>query len=521
MRFPFFPDRKPKQPTPGLMTEAQARDIIASLNTSNALSSAIRASYHGTTPSTNRRTTRTAPQSALHDITPLVRTQILGQARELERSDGRVDRFLDLVEQYAIGPKGLRIQPATSDAEFNKWAENAFEGWSQRPELSSRRTFSKTQTLAVRRRVVDGEIYFFKTYSPESGRPRIQLIEGHRIATPPTHLHLEGTSIVDGVELNSFSRPIAYWVRDDSSRFSVGDFRRIPAEFIVDCFRAHRVSQYRGLSDFFPVLADLQDLQELQALEMKAAKANATVDKVVYNETGEIEIEGNTLGESLAQKFLEDPTSLTEAERAQYYKEAIGPETWIAKNGDKIEVFHSNRPSVAVQQFWDYVDNRAVGGLGIPLELVSPRSLQGTMVRAVLDMANDYFRGQSALMADAFADIYQYVIAQELDANPSIKRPADWRKWRFTPPKSIKVDLGYIANVWIELHKMGAATLQDFYGELGEEWDERLQQRTKERKRIHELATAANIDPGEIQMLDPNEISSRQAHQDSNNEGDE
>src|SRR5690606_19672887 len=110
--------------------------------------------------------------------------------------------------------------------------------------------------------------------SPNSGRPRLQLITADRVETPPWLYSQEGVSIIDGVQVDAFGRPVAYWVKPDDPLFVAPQEKwvALPADRVIHDFQRSRISQYRGLPIIYPVLADMKDLQELQGLEMLAAK---------------------------------------------------------------------------------------------------------------------------------------------------------------------------------------------------------------------------------------------------------
>jgi hypothetical protein len=80
----------------------------------------------------------------------------------------------------------------------------------------------------------------------------------------------------------------------------------------------------------------------------------------------------------------------------------------------------------------------------------------------------------------------------------------DWYKWSATMPKSPSIDLGREATAAIELYKMGANTLSDIYGLNGQDWEAKIIQKIKERKRMEELCKTAGVDINAIQQLTPN-----------------
>lgn len=465
---------------------------------------AIRAGYNAAEVSRNRRVIHAPVRSARNDISKYPRERIMGLARELERNDGLVNRFLDLVEQYGVGAHGLRIRPASSDKAWNDKAAEELAAWSPYADLSTRQDWAGLQSLAARLWAVDGDCFMNLTRS-DSGRARIQLIEAHRIDSPQRNS--DGPEIFDGVELDGNYRPAAYWVKPEADPFGRSDpdkWLRLPAEAVVHIIEPGRANQYRGLSLFYPVISDLLDLQELQSLEMLAAKDNARVSKVVKTASGEVEDE-YVVGGSLNRRTVET----ADGDKTAYYQDVLGAETVVLRSGDEFGQHASTRPSVAVQQFWDYVSARAMAGAGLPVEIILMRSLQGTMTRAALDMASGWFRSRSAMLAGHYARVVHHVLETAMESGNLPGAPADWRKVRYTPPRTINVDVGRNSAALINEFKAGFRTLENICAEHGWDWREMLEQKALEMAYATELAAKHGLQRAELIQLDPNELSSR------------
>jgi len=422
-------------------------------------------------------------RSAREDITKLERTRLVGLSRDMERNDALVNRFLDLLEQYAVGPHGLRISPVSTDEEWNRLAEDQITAWAPYADLSTRMSWGQMQSLIARLWAVDGEVFLHLTESPDSQRPRIQILESHQVAQPPGNV--TNAEVVDGIELADYGRPVAYWVDRGKDNWV-----RLEAESVVHVMEPARAGQFRGLPIFHPVLNDLLDLQELQELEMLVAKDHARTSKVVESESGELDEEYEIGGSLLPAEESQD--------REAYYERALGAETVVLRPGDKFEQFQSTRPSEAVQKFWDYVSARAMAGLGVPVQIVLLGSLQGTMTRAALDMANGFFRARSAALAEHFARVHHYVLEKARESGNLPFLPSDWRKWRYTPPRAINVDVGRNSAALIKEFESGFRTLEDIGAEFGWDWRDRLRQKAKESAEVRELAEEFGVEETRI-----------------------
>lgn len=455
----------------------------------------LRNRYEGARNSPGRSHVPGVVQAARFDATTTDRTELVRKARYFEKNNAIVNRMADLFEQYTVG-NGLQFFAASSSPAWNTQANSYWSDWKRWADLSGPLNFDSLQGVIARTLFVDGEIFVILTKG-STNRPRIQLIEGHRCGTPPTMR--EGEGIIDGVEIDSNGRPVAYHFLENEDRLTKKVYRRVAADFVIHIFEPSRAGQYRGIPYLHPVINDLNDLDDLQTLEMKAAKDAASISRVIKTETGEIEDEDLLRG------------SVTQSDgstRDEYYKDVFGPEVKVLKTGDEMEQFASSRPNVASQEYWDYLTAKACAGVGIPKELVLPSSMNGTVTRAVLDMANTFFRTRSAVIADHLRHVFEYVIEAGIRLEPSLQPPPpDWFRSVARAPRAVNVDVGRNSAAMIAEWKAGMRTLQDIYAEIGQDWREQLTQKANEMAFIKSLAADLGMERAEIVQLDPNELS--------------
>jgi capsid protein len=364
----------------------------------------------------------------------------------------------------------------------------------------------------------DGETMVYKTFSPESRRPRIQLIESaHRIVTPSTMRDREGQSIIDGIEFqedgfgNPVGKPKTYWLRNDAVAFQVPpynpvvtaiqDWTPIPAERIIHLFEPSRIGLRRGLPFAYPVLNDEHDLEDLQMLEMKAAKAAAEIANVVTNRTGE----ANTASSRRQKMQIQSQDvngNATVKTNPLYYEVTMGGRTTYFVNGEKIEQFKSDRPSVSTQWYWDYLVRKICAGVGISAQLVMPFSLQGTVTRADLDIAAGFFRSRSAVMAHVMREIYIWVMGWAVKYDRALDgAPDDWYRVNIRPPRSPNVDVGRNSQAMLAELEAGTRTFQDICAELGHDWRDVLRQKAEEAAFIQQLSEEYEVPVEKISQL--------------------
>lgn len=469
---------------------------------------APQARYEGAYGSPNRSTVPGIVQDAKFDATAPIREELVRKSRYYEKNNGLVNRLADLFEQYVVGV-GIAFFPSTTSAEWNTSAVQYWRDWQRFADLTSRASWGTLQGQIARSWFIDGEVFILKTYG-KSGRPRIQIIEAHRVKTPKMAMdgilaaaaNPNGNVIIDGVEIDSNGRPVAYHIETiDTGRKS--KFTRVDAELMVHVFEPGRPGQYRGLPFVASVITDINDLDDLQVFEMQAAKEAASVTNVIKTKAGEVADEDIIKGTTLSP--------ITAEQKIHYYKERMRSEAVVLQTGDDMSQFKSERPSVATAGYWDFLTAKICAGVGIPKELAIPSSMQGTSMRAVLEIANSFFRQRSSALQDHLGHVYEWVIESGLQlADPLLiaGKPEDWYAWTARSPRSVSVDIGYSSAARINEFKLGMTTLEDIYAELGQDWRERLRQKAAEIAYAKSLANEFSVERAEIMTLDPNELAS-------------
>ncbi|MDB6017680.1 MAG: phage portal protein lambda family [Pedosphaera sp.] len=430
------------------------------------------------------------------DATQATRIELLRKIRYFEQNSPLVQKLADLFEIYAVGPNGLVISPNSEDEEWVTNSKQWYSDWGQQPDLSSLLPLASLQSLSARLWFVDGEVFLLKTRTNTAPyRPRIQLIESHRVGTPSQMAGQEGRTIIDGVEVDLKGKPIAYWVQDG---FDAADYTRVPAENMIHIHEPSRVGMYRGLTMFYAVLNVLHDLDDLMRMEMIVAKDQADTSKVIKTPTGEaIDPEDPNGWNPQVESLDGQANPLTE-----FYRRTFGPTTKMMKIGDEIDKSGPERPTVVQQWYWKFLHEEVCNGVGIPLVMVYPESMQGTVYRGVLDSANAYFRSRSALLSNAWKQVWEYVIGFGSQVDVLIAdKPVDWKLVTVRPPRAVNVDVGRNSSAMLAELEAGTRNFADIYAETGEDWREKLEQKAKEAAYIKKLATKYSVEPTEITSL--------------------
>jgi lambda family phage portal protein len=449
-------------------------------------------------------------QDAREDLDNCTREELVRKCRALEKNNAFVNRLADLFEQFTVGSQGLQIIPDSTDDNWNESTQQEWDDWGQYCDLTSLQGIGCFMSLAARRWFIEGECWIHLTRG-ETGltrrgvpvfRPRIELIESHRIRTPESLANQEGRTIWDGVEVDPRGRPVAYHVAERISdpTTSATKFRRIPAEEMIPVMEPSRPGQYRGEPFLTSCINDILDLRDLQYLEMLAAKDAAEVSNVLTNETGELSPAALRRSRTI-EKSQDSGGNETSETRTQYVKTVLGGRTIALKRGETLTQHRSDRPSVTMQWYWDYLLAKVCSGAGISPLLVMARSLQGTVARGELDSANAFFQARSSVLQAAFKRVYAYWVEWSVQFDPRLDgAPADgsWRRVESVGPPSVNVDSGYNSAALIAEVKAGHRTYSEIYGRRGLYWKKQFRQIGREQKFIDQVASENGISPGRM-----------------------
>ena len=429
-------------------------------------------------------------QSAREDVNALSRQEILRRVRYFEKNSGVLSKVLRCLDVNVIG-SGITPSPSSDDSGWNKKALAWWNEWatSKQSESAEQSNYYKLQSIVFRAQNVDGDCLVRKTTNA-AGRPALEVIEGHRVGSGGMSVQTfvdAGFRVVDGVVLErKKNRPVAYLVADD---FTGQDVETVPASEIVKHFNRKRAGQVRGISIMHAGILDLHDKDDLQKYEMLAAKDGAQISRVLTSAAGGFNQEEG-IGASLSQQQTTDPT-----QRAQYLRQALGGETVGLFSGEKFEQFESKRPSGAMTGFWNILDKKVVHAAGISYAALVDYegNWGGATLRAVLQSDNRTYELETIEQSNCAQDIWEYAIGWaiahgELGPNPS------WNKVRWHPPRRTTVDVGNDSSAMIEELKAGIRSMEVIYGETGEDWKERLEQRAIEEQFIDQLAKKYNVD---------------------------
>lgn len=443
-------------------------------------------------------------QDARFDQNYITRREMLRRMRYWAENSAIVEAILSIGERYTVGPAGLHVafyddSPESKPDNEDPWYEAAEQvlsemfhdaGWNGE-------SMALLLKLAFRCQKNDGDCLLIKTRKRSKmevngrtlnlSRPCLQLVEGHRIETPFNKWTNEGITTIDGIEFEivqvdgrPLMRKVGYWTRAGFGQFETNSsWTLIPTEMAFHMRNQQRANQPRAVSDFYAVEPDIHKLEDLLAMEMKAQAVQSDRAVGIENAAGEFNPLDKKLQAVKVAMGSTPPTSADQlkalAQMQEVYRKIYGGQTYAFKSGEKVHFDAPNRPSEATLNLFELEVNKICAGTKTPrclvMEKISGQSAkgQGTEVRAQLDSANDYFRGDFQKWKDLMRHVtiwfMEWAIANDQRvADP----PANWRNCiHIQQPKACNVDVGYNAQATTMELASGQTNYDLIYGPRG------------------------------------------------------
>jgi lambda family phage portal protein len=293
------------------------------------------------------------------------------RCRSLERDNDYIESYLREVENNVIG-LGIGFQSqvkkqrggALNEA-LNAQIQEAWDEWTKAPtcHVAGKLSFTEMEYLLVRSAARDGEIVFRKVFEPFGGSKvplALEVIEADRLDDDYNGRALNGNEIRMGVELDKWSRPVAYYFLT----YHPGDYpfggekvhdtgrrMRVPADEIIHPFVTKRANQTRGVPWIATAILRLRHMQGYEEAEVIAARAAAAIMGFIESPEGELEGDG-----------VEDNERVTDFEPGVFK---------YLNKGEKVNVPDNSRPGGQFGPFMKMMLRGTAAGLGASYESIS------------------------------------------------------------------------------------------------------------------------------------------------------
>lgn len=424
------------------------------------------------------------------DANSFTRWEITRKAR-YERMNNWLLSVLERCDvKYTVGPFGHVVIPTSSDSTWNQYAAEAYQNWCEAPFRDSALPMFMGHQLARKEMHVDGEVFENCTFLKVPGQqsvPAVELVESHRVSSPGLEYDYSsiGNDIVDGVQLTRdaagelYGRPKGFHVRlgTEGEKWVLRpafDPRMPGRGGMIHTCDPDRIGMARSISKYAPVLNEIADLFLLWMFELDKSKSNSEVAAIWKTFSGQVPgstFEGGGLPPTSVPGELSVPGSYTDKEITEKLKEfrKTVSARWLAiKPGEEMEIKENNNPSASQQWLWKFVVERVAMTRGVPMILVLPDSMQGTVTRAVLDDAQIGFTQQFAINARSAKMKYRFFMDWARYNAPKLQdAPGDWMSCHVVPPPQINVDFGRNMNAMLAGIDAGVYDYDDIIGKDG------------------------------------------------------
>ena len=209
------------------------------------------------------------------------------RARELGRNNSYVKRYFRLLTNNVIGPMGIKLQAQVwageePDIRANAAIEVAWNDWASSPvTVDGKLTLRRFEKLVLKTMACDGEAFIrlWRGYEGNAYGLALQAIDADLIDETFTRPRRGSENEIRmGVEVDSLSRPVGYWVWNTTA-FGVDVMREryfVPAGEMLHLYDPERVNQTRGVTWVHSVMVPAHMLNAYEESEAVAARIGAS-----------------------------------------------------------------------------------------------------------------------------------------------------------------------------------------------------------------------------------------------------
>jgi len=428
------------------------------------------------TDATNRKHWANADGlSADAGLTPAVRRTIRNRTRYETDNNGYCDGIVESYLDWVVG-RGPKLQVRTEDKELNAAVEQAFARWSKAASLR------RKLRLLLRAALVDGEGFMLLANNPAYG-PDVMLdivnIEADRVTSMP---FVGPKPKVDGIEFDSYGNPTEYILlktHPGSTYFSGGaafEQETIPASHMIHYFYQRRPEQHRGVSRLVGVIERFAQLRRYTESLLRAVE-NASAISLMFKTTLPPSGEAASV-EQGAEIDLEPNTAL------------FLPEGW------EPEQPRAPQPAADYKTFKRETISEGGRPLSMPANIAACDSSNYNYASGRLDHQTFYRRIQCERvdLEETVLDRILAAFVKELQYLPDYQRLGFYAEH----------DAGELPHVWywdgfehVDPAKealaverklaVNATTLAEVYASQGKDWQDEIEQRARELKKMQEL----------------------------------
>lgn len=298
---------------------------------------------------------------------------IRARSRDLTYNTSIGAAFLERLEDDAIGPDGIRPQPAARfnsgrlREPFNSQIAALWDSWKDQCDVRRICDMTSLQAKAMRAWAESGGVLVHMVVSrePDMLVPlALKAIECDYLADSLVRSDRPDVEIRRGIEIDRVTERIeAFWIRQFRGLDRASELRRIAAREMVYLFRADRFGQVLGVPWSAPVIQAVHDLDDYQ--ESERVKAREFARRTHYIRTPDAE-------GFLNQRTSVDPGILTgeskNPDTEPKLEEIHIGQREVLRPGEEVIAPDANVPIPQFESFLREMRRNAAMGLGTSYE---------------------------------------------------------------------------------------------------------------------------------------------------------
>ena len=438
---------------------------------------------------------------------------MLGDSRYIYQSFSSIAGAVKQKANYVYGGS-WRLQSMSSDLEFAKAVEEDFARLDQMFDIRGGNfSFRKNVWRGSKLLDVDGDFFVVLTEQPDTGFPKLQFLESHRVGDwgevyqgyVADGSAYRGKRILTGVIVDDYMAPIAYRVKDDTQKRGYQD---LPANSVVHFADMEWLSQARGTPTIAAAVLDWYDLSETRDAQKMKQKVNSILTLIESTESGMRDVGRNALGIGGGSS----------APATQYMDSGM---IRIIKNGSSLKAHTANDPPEGWMKFTQLVEQSAFYALGWRREMLDSSAVGGAGVRGFSADINKSIASRTEVLESGYKRLAQYIIAKRAKMG-SYNLPEDWWKVGFSKPAEFTVDEGRMRKADLDDLRAGVITAGEIVERRGNNYEDTIHQRAKELAYLKQVAEQYGHDVSEISILTkPGDIVPESTDNNNNDEQNE
>lgn len=475
---------------------------------------------------------------SLQDMRPVERRTSIARSRFICNRTGLGRAMIEGTTRYSISG-GIIPYAATGDTAFddscNRVVDGIFEASDDdnRIEVTGEHNFYELQEVVAAAMMMDGDCGVAKILRRDAAGqpfspPQLQVFATDQINDgsffmPDATAAADGPQWREGVLRDRFGKKLKFRVelelapgypqqngyyRQPSNAFAEFDAR----DFML-VLDPKRIGLGRGLPWTHHGQASAITMMDLKTLEESAAYLNAFFGAVITTPDGEIPegFEREVFRNRATATSEKRGSGTAETEIMRKYANFMGGALIpVLKEGEKLEVVKSERPSLTFTGFMDWLVNDIAWGFGIPPSFVWAISGRtGPETRFTLSQADWFFKFVMRRMISRFCKptrdfvIRWGLLTGRINNGRPPKNGASPFLCRWHGPRKITIDERYFYKTWLDRLDKGLGTEEEFYADLGLEASDVRRARVLEVKHWMDLCEEHGVPYGLVRSQMP------------------